>query len=199
MKRRSKPMSISSNRALRLEVWASRACRLSSRPSAMRFTRRPANGSGNCRCRRSTSRDRPEIPLRLAPESNCRTRFASLPSFYSRAKLTLVRFLTILLATLLLPLSFGASSVTTCSTPACCGANCSPSAPVSQVNCCKAPVAPDRATSQAQDAHHFDSIGRIPVAGVAIAISHLQNTVVARGYPPPDRPDSLALLCSRQI
>ena len=70
---------------------------------------------------------------------------------------------------------------------------------MSQVNNCRAPVAPDRAVSQAQDAHHFDSIATMPVAEVIIAISHLQNAVVARGYPPPDRPASLALLCSRQI
>jgi hypothetical protein len=116
-----------------------------------------------------------------------------------RATVMTVRFVVILLVAVLLPLSFSVPSVMACSTTECCGANCSPSAPVSQVNCCKAPVAPDRAASQAQDAHHFDSIARMPAAGVIIAISHLQNTVVARGYPPPDRPASFALLCSRQI
>jgi hypothetical protein len=125
--------------------------------------------------------------------------FAALLDRYGRANVMGVRFLAILLAALMLPVGFNASAGTTCSTPACCGADCAPSGPVSQVNCCRAPSAPDRATSQAQDAHHFDSIGRVPVAEVAIAISHLRNIVVARGYPPPDHPASLALLCSRQI
>jgi hypothetical protein len=116
-----------------------------------------------------------------------------------RATVKIVRFIGILLVAVLLPLSFSVPSAMACSTTECCGANCLPSAPVRQVNCCKAPVAPDRAVSQAQDAHHFDSIARMPAAGVIIAISHLQNTVVARGYSPPDRPASLALLCSRQI
>jgi hypothetical protein len=115
-----------------------------------------------------------------------------------RATVMLVRFIVILLLAALFPVSFSVPSVTACSTTECCGVNCLPSAPVSQVNCCTAPVAPDRATSQAQEAHHFDSIGRMPVAGVMIAVSHLQ-TVVARGYSPPGRPASLALLCSRQI
>jgi hypothetical protein len=116
-----------------------------------------------------------------------------------RASVMVVRFIAILLVAVLLPFSFSVPSVMACSSTECCGANCLPSAPVSQVSCCKAPVAPDRAVSQAQDAHHFDSIGRMPVAGVIVAISHLQNTVVARGYTPPDRPASFALLCSRQI
>jgi hypothetical protein len=110
-----------------------------------------------------------------------------------------VRFLAILLVAALLPLSFNVPTVMACSRTECCGANCSPSAPVSQVNCCKPPVAPDRAISQGADAQHFDSIAMMPAAGVIIAISRLQNTVVARGYPPPDKPASLALLCSRQI
>ena len=110
-----------------------------------------------------------------------------------------VRFLAILLVAVLLPLSFSVPPVMACSTTDCCGANCSPSAPVSQLNCCKAPIAPDRAALQAQDAHHFDSAATMPVARTIVAISHLQNTIVARGYPPPDRPASLALLCSRQI
>jgi hypothetical protein len=58
MKRHSKPMSISSNRALPPEVWGNRACRLSMRRFVMPFTRRPANWSGNCRCRGSTLRVR---------------------------------------------------------------------------------------------------------------------------------------------
>lgn len=110
-----------------------------------------------------------------------------------------VRLIAILLVAVLLPLNINVPSVMACSTTECCGANCSPGAPVSEVNCCKAPVAPDRAISQAQDAQHFDSIATMPAAGVIIAISHLQNTVVARGYSPPDRLASLALLCSRQI
>jgi hypothetical protein len=117
-----------------------------------------------------------------------------------RATVKTVRFIAILLIAALLPLSsFSVPSVMACSTTDCCGTNCSPGAPVSEVNCCKAPVAPDRAISQAPDAQHFDSIATMPAAGVIIAISHLQNTVVARGYSPPDRPASFALLCSRQI
>ena len=116
-----------------------------------------------------------------------------------RVTVMVVRFIAILLVAVLLPLNINVPSVMACSTTECCGANCSPGAPVSEVNCCKAPVAPDRAISQAQDALHFDSIATMPAAGVTIAISHLQNTVVARGYSPPDRPASLALLCSRQI
>jgi hypothetical protein len=116
-----------------------------------------------------------------------------------RVTVMTVRSIAILLvAVLLLPLSINVPSVMACSTPECCGANCSPSA-VNEMSCCKAPVAPDRAVSQAQDAHRFDSIATMPVAGVIVAISHLQNTVVARGYSPPDRPVSFALLCSRQI
>jgi hypothetical protein len=110
-----------------------------------------------------------------------------------------VRFLAILLIAFLLPLSMSAPSAMACSTRACCGANCSRSAPANQLSCCKAPVAPDKAPSQAQDAQHFDSIASMPVAAVIIAISHLQHNVIAHGYSPPDRLASLALLCSRQI
>jgi hypothetical protein len=70
---------------------------------------------------------------------------------------------------------------------------------VNQLSCCKAPAALDRATSQAQDAQHYDSIASMPVAAVIIAISHLRNNVMAHGYSPPDRLASLAFLCSRQI
>src|ERR1700756_866006 len=66
MKRRSKPTSISSNRALPLEASESRGCRLLSRRSAMPSTPRPANASGNYRCRRSTLRAR--IPNHLHPD-----------------------------------------------------------------------------------------------------------------------------------
>jgi hypothetical protein len=110
-----------------------------------------------------------------------------------------VRFLAIFLIALLLPLSMPAASAMACSTTACCGPNCSSNAPVNQLSCCKAPAAPDRATSQARDAQHFDSIARMPVAEVALAIFHPQNTVDVRGYSPPNRLASLALLCSRQI
>jgi hypothetical protein len=94
----------------------------------------------------------------------------------------IVRFIAILLVAALLPLSFSFPSAIACSTPECCGANCPPSAPLSQVNCCKAPKAPvasDRAASQAQDAHHFDSISSMPATGVIIAIPDLQDTLVA--------------------
>jgi hypothetical protein len=107
-----------------------------------------------------------------------------------------VRLLAIFLIALLLPLSVSAPSIAACSMTACCGANCSSIAPVSQLNCCEAPTAPDRATDQAQAAQHFDSVGSMPA--VTIAISHLRNIVV-HGYSPPDRLASLALLCSRQI
>ena len=113
-----------------------------------------------------------------------------------RVTVMVVRLIAILLIAALLPLSsFSVPSVMACSTTDCCGTNCSPGA----VNCCRAPAAPDRAISQAQDAQHFDSVATMPAAGVIIAISHLQNTVVARGYSPPDPSASLALLCSRQI
>lgn len=110
-----------------------------------------------------------------------------------------VRFLAIFLIALLLPLSMPADSAMVCSTTACCGPNCSSNAAVNQLSCCKAPVAPDRATSQARDAQHFDSIAKVPVAAATLAIVHSQNVVDVRGYSPPDRLASLALLCSRQI
>ena len=69
-----------------------------------------------------------------------------------------VRFLAIILIALLLPLSLSAPSAMACPTTACCGPNCSSTTPVNQLSCCKAPVAPDRATSQARDTQHFDSI-----------------------------------------
>jgi hypothetical protein len=125
--------------------------------------------------------------------------FALLPVLCGAATVEAVRSLAIILVALLLQLSMSAPSAMACSTTACCGPNCSTSAPVNQLSCCKAPAAPDRAVNQAQDARLFDSIGSMPVAAVIIAISHLRNTVVARGYSPPDRLASLALLCSRQI
>jgi hypothetical protein len=110
-----------------------------------------------------------------------------------------VRFLTICLIALLLPLSMPAPSAMACSTATCCGPNCSRNAPANQLSCCKAPAAPDKATTQAQDARHFDSIASMPVAVAIIAISRLRNNVIAHGYSPPGRLASLALLCSRQI
>jgi len=110
-----------------------------------------------------------------------------------------VRFLAIILIALLLPLSMSVPSATACYTPACCGANCSRSAPVDQLSCCKAPVAPDRASNQARDGQHFDSIASMPVAAVIIAISYSQDTVIAGGNPAANPLVSLALLCSRQI
>jgi hypothetical protein len=125
--------------------------------------------------------------------------FAALPVPCSRARVCAVRLLAIFILALLLPVSLNAPSATACSTTACCGPNCSSNAPVNQLSCCAKPVAPDRAMNQVRDAQHFDSIASMPVAAVTVAISHLHNTIVARGYSPPDRPASLALLCSRQI
>jgi hypothetical protein len=110
-----------------------------------------------------------------------------------------VRFFAMILIALLLPLSVSAPSVMACSTTECCGADCSRSIPVNQLNCCKAPSAPDRATNQARDPQHSDTFMSMPAPALIIAISHLQNTVVTREYSPPDRRASLALLCSRQI
>ena len=111
----------------------------------------------------------------------------------------IVRSLAIILITLLLPISLSAPSAMACSTPACCGANCSERAPLNQVSCCKAPIAPDKASNRARDAQNFDSIGTMPLPSATIAISHSRNIVAAREYSPPDRLASLALLCSRQI
>jgi hypothetical protein len=110
-----------------------------------------------------------------------------------------VRFLAIILIALLFPLSVGAPSIASCSTKACCGPNCSSTAPVNQLSCCKAPAAPDRAINQARDSQHLNSTESLTVVAVIVAISHLRNIVVARGYSPPNRLASLAFLCSRQI
>jgi hypothetical protein len=110
-----------------------------------------------------------------------------------------VRFLAIILIALMLPMSLSAPSAMACSTTACCGPNCSERAPLNQVTCCKAPIAPDKAPNRARGAQHFDSYGSMQLTSVTVAISHLRNIVVARGYSPPDRLASLALLCSRQI
>jgi len=110
-----------------------------------------------------------------------------------------VRALAIVLITLLLPLGLNAPSVKACSTKVCCGPNCSSAAPVNQLGCCKAPAAPDRAISQAQNSLDIDSIGSMPAAAPAITIQRLQNMVITREYSPPGGLRSLALLCSRQI
>ena len=110
-----------------------------------------------------------------------------------------VRLLAIILVALLLPLSVSVPSAMACSRTVCCGPNCSSDAPVNQISCCKAPLAPDRATSQAPEAQHLDSIARMPLATVIFAIFHPQNIVGVRGYSSPNRVASLALLCSRQI
>jgi hypothetical protein len=157
-------------------------------PSSTRYAREHTLRSTNNMPRRR------EIEYRLSSKI-----WGGLPVLYSQVKVVPVRFLATILIALLFPLSSSMPAAKACSTPACCGANCPPSAPLNQVNCCKAPVAPDRAASQAQGAHHFDSISSMPVAGVIIAIAHLQNTLAVRGYSPPDRLASLALLCSRQI
>jgi hypothetical protein len=123
-----------------------------------------------------------------------------LPLPYSRVKtILIVRLLAVILVTLLLPFSIGTPSAMACSTPSCCGPICPRSTPLNQSSCCKAPAAPDRATNQTRDAQHFDSIGSMLVAAAIVPISHLRNTGIARGYSPPDRLASLALLCSRQI
>lgn len=109
-----------------------------------------------------------------------------------------MRVLALILIVLLLPLSVSAPSVTACTTTACC-ANCPKTAPMNQLNCCKTPTAPDKATSQARDADHLDSIGSLPATAVITAISCVLSTAFTRGYSPPDRLLSLALLCSRQI
>jgi hypothetical protein len=132
-------------------------------------------------------------------ESNPKIR-SRLPWPYSQVKTVVdVRSLAIILVALLLPLSLSAPSTIACPTTACCGAKCASNAPVNQLSCCQRPVAPERATIQARDTQHFDSIGRVPIAGVIVAISHSRSPVVARAYSPPDRLVSLALLCSRQI
>ena len=109
-----------------------------------------------------------------------------------------VRFLAVILIALMLPLSLSVPSAMACPAPACC-ANCPKTAPMNQLNCCKTPAVPDRAASQARGADHFDSIASLPATAAITTISHLRNTVITRGYSPPDRLLSLALLCSRQI
>ena len=142
---------------------------------------------------------RPPSKMAWRPGAALQSQFALLPVFCGPAMVEGVRSLAIILVALLLPLSMSAPSAMACSTTACCGPNCSSNAPVNRLSCCKAPVAPDRATSQARDAQHFDLIARMPVAAVTLAIFHPQNIVDVRGYSPPDRLASLALLCSRQI
>jgi hypothetical protein len=110
-----------------------------------------------------------------------------------------VRSIAVILIALLLPLSLCAPSAMACSTAAACCANCPKTAPMNQLNCCKTPTAPAKATSQARNADHFDSIGSLPATAVMTAISYVRSTVITSGYSPPSRLLSLALLCSRQI
>ncbi len=109
-----------------------------------------------------------------------------------------MRFLAVILIALLLPLSTSVPSAMACSASACC-ANCPKTAPMNQLNCCKAPTALYRATNQVRGADHFDLIGSLPAAALITTISYVRSTVITRGYSPPDRLASLALLCSRQI
>jgi hypothetical protein len=114
-------------------------------------------------------------------------------------KIVVMRLLAIILVTLLLPFSMSVPSAMACPTKACCGPNCSGSAPLNRLSCCQAPTVPDRATSQTRSVQHFDSIGSLPASVVINTISHSRNIVIASGYSPPTRLLSLALLCSRQI
>ncbi len=109
-----------------------------------------------------------------------------------------MRFLAVILIALMLPLSTSVPSAMACPTTAC-GANCPKNAPLHQPSCCQAPAVPDRATNQVRGADHFDSIASLTATAAITTISHLQNTVITRGYSPPGRLLSLALLCSRQI
>jgi hypothetical protein len=110
-----------------------------------------------------------------------------------------VHFLALILITLLLPVTMSVPSASACSTMACCGANCLRNTSSNQASCCEAPVAPDRATGQVQDAQHLNSIGNLYATTRISTISHVQNFKIIRGHSPPDRLASLALLCSRQI
>ncbi len=70
---------------------------------------------------------------------------------------------------------------------------------MNRLSCCQAPAVPDKATNQARDAQHFESIGSVPAVAVVTAISHVRDFAIIHGYSPPARIVSLALLCSRQI
>jgi len=70
---------------------------------------------------------------------------------------------------------------------------------MSQLNCCKASTAPDRAANQERTAQHFDSVMSMPAVLAIAAISQVRSAVIVRGHAPPDHLVSLALLCSRQI
>src|SRR5579863_2762258 len=125
---------------------------------------------------------------------------SSLPVQRSPVTMVSVRFLTTLLIAVLLSFGSNGPSAMAVTTTACCGANCSSSAPPAhQLSCCQGPSVPDRATMQANDAQHFTSIGSKAAAWVTIAVPHPRTIVVARDYSPPNRGASLALLCSRQI
>ena len=110
-----------------------------------------------------------------------------------------VRFLAILLVALLLPLSLSAPSAMACSTNGVLRRELFDERSGESGELLQGAGGTGQSDQPSADAQHFDSIASMPVAGVIVAISHLQNTVVARGYSPPDRLASLALLCSRQI
>ena len=124
---------------------------------------------------------------------------ASLCVLRTGGTLLVVRVFALILVVLLLPMSISAPSATACSTTVCCGATCPSSAPVNQVSCCQTSPAPDRAIGQSRAAQHFSSIGNMPVVAIMATNSHVRSTVISRGYSPPDRLLSIALLCSRQI
>jgi hypothetical protein len=110
-----------------------------------------------------------------------------------------VRFLAIILIALLLPLSMSVTSAAACSQMECCEANCSAATQSDWLSCCHASVAPDKAANQARDAQHLDSIENPLATAIFTAIPAARIAVIARGYSSPDRPPSIALLCSRQI
>jgi hypothetical protein len=124
---------------------------------------------------------------------------ALLPALREGNTITLVRLLAAVLIALLLPLGMSVPSTMACSTQQCCGASCPSDASVNQVSCCQAPVAPERATSQALDVQHFGSMGTLTAAASIVLVSRNRKTAISDKYTPPDRLLSLALLCSRQI
>lgn len=141
----------------------------------------------------------PATDFKLEGDPHFQTRVALLPAPCSRVRVVVVRFLAIILVALLLPCSMSAPSATACPTMACCGTNCSRSAPVNQLRCCQPPAVPDKATNQARGAQHCESIRSLPVTAVIAAISHVRSSAISHGYTPPHSLRSLALLCSRQI
>ena len=110
-----------------------------------------------------------------------------------------MRLLAIFLIALLLPLSMSLPSAPACSQMQCCEANCSIAIPLKQLSCCQAPVALDKSAIQARDALHFDSLETPLATAIVTTNSAFRNAVIAHGYSPPNRPISIAILCSRQI